>query len=158
LLQLYYYTDTEKIKMVYEFECNDCGARLYLSYDRVSPSGKRIPLEVQTREPHNCPQREFTYESDPFPCKDCGVEIYVTDERLSKNSKRIPINEANDESHQCVNRRNNFSCKMCKAQIYLDPSRTSKSGRRIPLDAVDGLPHQCPQKAKDTFGLKTMLG
>lgn len=141
-----------KVQMTpYSFRCKDCDEELYLDYNVTSPSGKRIPLEMDSQSPHNCSMREqFVYESPPFLCEACGQSLYVTDRALSKYGKRIPLNLANDQPHYCPNRKHSFPCKHCKKEIYLDHAILSKNGKRIPLDATNGMPHDCPQKAITT--------
>jgi len=146
--------------MLYTFNCDECGAELFLDYNVVAEkSKKRIPLEVGSNEKHDCPAHVWT--SAPFPCRSCGVELYVTDEEVSKSGKRIPLNTANDEPHKCVNRRFNIPCRNCGEKIYFDDTKLSKNGKKVPLDASDGNPHDCPQQKarKDmSFGRKTMFG
>jgi len=55
---------------------------LYLSYDVRSAFRKRVPLEVQTDQPHRSPL--CVYRSAPFTCKYCGTMLYVSDAHLSR--------------------------------------------------------------------------
>lgn len=36
------------------FTCKNCGIEIYLDDKVLSPNGKRIPLEFDTDEPHQC--------------------------------------------------------------------------------------------------------
>ena len=35
-------------------ECNNCNQDIYFDSDKKSPSGKAIPLDVDTDQPHEC--------------------------------------------------------------------------------------------------------
>lgn len=40
------------------FACTYCGKTIYLDKKILSPSGKRIPLDFQTEDYHNCPKKD----------------------------------------------------------------------------------------------------
>lgn len=40
--------------------CNrDCGTDIYFDDDKLSKTGKKIPLDVDTDEPHDCPNSSY---------------------------------------------------------------------------------------------------
>lgn len=41
------------------FQCKDCGEFLGLYADRLSKNGKRIPIEIKSQNPHQCPKRPW---------------------------------------------------------------------------------------------------
>ena len=84
------------------FNCRSCGADLYLDDHVVSKSGKRIPLEEETGQPHNCPEREQSdYRSQPFECNKCGISLFVSSTHKSKNNKFIPLEYPQGHPHDC---------------------------------------------------------
>lgn len=36
------------------FSCKRCGLQIYVSDENMSPGGKRIPMDANTNEPHQC--------------------------------------------------------------------------------------------------------
>ncbi|MGB7955585.1 MAG: hypothetical protein WCF23_16540 [Candidatus Nitrosopolaris sp.] len=61
--------------------CKYCDEPLKFHEHHISDSGKKIPLDRDTGEPHNCPERpssNYTIE-----CKYCDEEIYF-DEGVCK--------------------------------------------------------------------------
>jgi len=121
-------------------KCRQCGEEICFSIEHRSDSGKYIPLDYLTRDPHKCKETEPARIS----CNSCGALIYFDEKRLSVSGKMIPIEYETDQPHQCTS--NNVKCKTCKQWIYFDPDFTSESGKKIPLDADTGEPHECCMK------------
>jgi hypothetical protein len=83
-------------------ECRQCDESIYFDEEHISESGKKIPLDSETEEPHNCPYR--TYQSKAYYCNACGKEIYFDDEYVSKNGKKIPLSKDTGSPHRCKNK------------------------------------------------------
>ena len=105
--------------------CRLCGGRIKFDDNHISErTGKRIPLDIQTNEPHDCPAR---------------------------NSAGRPMTgHSPDQQHlspqeQQQQRRYHTCNKGCGQEIYFDANNKSQSGKWIPLDKDTGLTHQCPQ-------------
>lgn len=43
---------------------NHCGTEIYFSDQHVSKSGKKIPLEVKTQQPHKCPNNPYNKKEE----------------------------------------------------------------------------------------------
>jgi hypothetical protein len=46
-----------------------CGTRVKFDDNYLSPSGKKIPLDANTGEPHQCPNNTFNQKNKSFPTK-----------------------------------------------------------------------------------------
>jgi hypothetical protein len=94
--------------------CRQCGQPITFDNKHISQrTGKKIPLDIQTNEPHDCPVRREQQQS------------------------QLPHQQQHQEKQyfQCN--------KGCGSEIYFDANNKSQSGKFIPLDKDTGLPHQC---------------
>jgi hypothetical protein len=83
-------------------------------------TGKKIPLDIATNEPHDCPVR--------------------------RDQPQQGQQQQGQQSQQPqTQQRRYFECrKGCGQEIYFDANHSkSQSGKWIPLDKETGLPHQC---------------
>jgi hypothetical protein len=74
-------------------------------------TGKKIPLDVETNEPHDCPVRrdqppqqqsqQQTQRRYHRCIKGCGQEIYFDANNKSQSGKFIPLDKDTGLSHQC---------------------------------------------------------
>jgi hypothetical protein len=99
--------------------CRLCGVRIKFDDKHISErTGKRIPLDVDTEEPHDCPVWKDSQQYQPQP---------------------QPLQQQQHQErryHQCN--------KGCGQEIYFDANHSkSQSGKWIPLSRDTGLPHQC---------------
>jgi hypothetical protein len=101
--------------------CKYCYESITLDSGHVSESGKKIPLDDDSGEPHNCTARVSTVE-----CNKCGEEIQFSRSRLSKNGKMIPLN-MDFNAHQCDPYF--IPCRICKKDITFVDDWTSESGK-----------------------------
>jgi hypothetical protein len=101
--------------------CRLCGERIKFDDKHISErTGKRIPLDLDTEEPHDCPARKAA----EFPA--------------TGNSS--PSSQSQEQTQQ----KRYYQCnKGCGQEIYFDASNKSQSGKFIPLSKDTGLPHQC---------------
>lgn len=97
--------------------CRQCGEPITFDSKHISQkTGKKIPLDVATNEPHDCPVRREQQQS------------------------QLP----SQQQPQSQPQRRYFQCnKGCGEEIYFDANNKSQSGKFIPLDKDTGLPHQC---------------
>ena len=72
--------------------CNRCDEPITFDNDHISDSGKKIPLDYYTEEPHQCES-----DSDALGCNGCGEQIYFSNRYLSKSGKKIPLDYETDE-------------------------------------------------------------
>src|SRR5829696_102745 len=78
--------------------CNQCGEEIEFSDNHVTRTGKKIPLDRGTFDPHDCPEKEpYVME-----CRECGLDITFSDNHVSKSGKKIPIDPDTGQSHQCA--------------------------------------------------------
>jgi hypothetical protein len=82
----------------------------------ISHTGKKIPLDVETNEPHDCPTRDISTQ---------------------QQTQLVQQPQQQKGYHTCN--------KGCGQEIYFDANNESQRGKYIPLDKDTELPHQCPQ-------------
>jgi hypothetical protein len=89
--------------------CRQCGQPIKFDDKHVSQrTGKKIPLDVETNEPHDCPARKDQQ----------GGMVSVPEQQQQIQEQR--------RYHQCN--------KGCGQEIYFDASNKSQSGKYIPLE------------------------
>jgi hypothetical protein len=94
--------------------CRLCNQPITFDNKHISQrTGKKIPLDVETNEPHDCPVR-----------------------------RDQPQQQQGQQSQQ-MQRRYYQCRKGCGQEIYFDANSKSQSGKFIPLDKDTGLPHKC---------------
>jgi hypothetical protein len=92
--------------------CRLCGERIKFDDKHISErTGKRIPLDVDTEEPHDCPTRREQQQQGELlqseqrryhQCnKGCGQEIYFDANNKSQSGKFIPLSKDTGLPHQC---------------------------------------------------------
>jgi hypothetical protein len=89
--------------------CNLCDEAIRFDGDHISErTGKKIPLDLDTDEPHDCPawrsqqeQRRRTQRRYYSCRKGCGQFIYFDANNKSQNGKWIPFDKETNEPHQC---------------------------------------------------------
>jgi hypothetical protein len=92
--------------------CRLCGERIKFDDKHISErTGKRIPLDVDTEEPHNCTVWSSNNQQQPqqqtekryHQCrKGCGQEIYFdANHSKSQSGKWIPLTRDTGLPHQC---------------------------------------------------------
>jgi hypothetical protein len=98
--------------------CRQCNQPITFDDKHISQrTGKKIPLDPSTNEPHDCPVR-----------------------RDQPQTQQGQI----QQSYQQMQERRYLQCnKGCGQEIYFDANSKSQSGKYIPLDKDTGLPHQC---------------
>jgi hypothetical protein len=81
-------------------------------------TGKKIPLDIATNEPHDCPVR--------------------------RDQPQQGQQQGQQSQQPQTQQRRYFECrKGCGQEIYFDANNKSQSGKWIPLDKDTGQPHQC---------------
>jgi hypothetical protein len=94
--------------------CRLCGNPIKFDDKWVSErTGKKIPLDPGTNEPHDCPVRRDQTQRQQV--------------QQSQQTQRRYL--------QCN--------KGCGSEIYFDANNKSQSGKFVPLDKQTGQPHQC---------------
>jgi hypothetical protein len=94
--------------------CRLCGQPITFDNKHISQrTGKKIPLDIETNEPHDCPVRR---------------------DQPQQPKQGLPQQQGM-RYLQCN--------KGCGHDIYFDSNNKSQSGKYIPLDKDTGLPHQC---------------
>ena len=89
--------------------CNLCDEPITFSDEYVSETtGKKIPLDPDTDEPHDCPvwrsEQEYRrkYSRKYYECrKRCGGYIYFDQYERSESGKWIPMDKDTEEPHEC---------------------------------------------------------
>ena len=92
--------------------CRLCGKPIKFDDKHISEkTGKRIPLDKDTEEPHDCPARndQQRHGESQQPqqrryhmCnKGCGQEIYFDANSKSQSGKWIPLDKDTGQPHQC---------------------------------------------------------
>jgi hypothetical protein len=97
--------------------CRQCGQPITFDNKHISQrTGKKIPLDPGTNEPHDCPVRR--------------------DQPQQQQQGQIQQPRQTQRRYLQCN-------KGCGQEIYFDANSKSQSGKYIPLDKDTGLPHQC---------------
>jgi hypothetical protein len=113
--------------------CYLCGKPIKFDNEYISErTGKKIPLDEETSEPHDCPvrsqqQQHQQQQSQQEQPKEFHNEI----------PEQIEGHQQQRRYHQCN--------KGCGQEIYFDANSKSQSGKWIPIDKDTGQPHQCSQ-------------
>ncbi|MFL6365877.1 MAG: hypothetical protein ACJ719_11835 [Nitrososphaeraceae archaeon] len=95
--------------------CKLCGVPIKFDGKHISQrTGKKIPLDIETNEPHDCPAR-----------RDQQQQVQPQTQQQTQQRRYLQCN------------------KGCGQEIYFDPNNKSQSGKYIPIDKDTGLPHQC---------------
>jgi hypothetical protein len=132
------------------FKCND---PIIFDESWVSErSGKKIPLDEYTHEPHKCAAYNFT--SQVLQCQYCEQEIAFDNEHVSRNGKRIPLNPETMEPHSCEEglevlkqKQKNLTCKYClEVELTFDDDQMTNSGKHVQLEVSTCQPHKCPRR------------
>jgi len=104
--------------------CNLCGQPITFDNKHISQrTGKKIPLDVETNEPHDYPVRRDQPQQQG--------------QQQQQGQSYQPLQQPQQQ------RRYHGCNKGCGHEIYFDPNNKSQSGKWIPLDKDTGLPHQC---------------
>ena len=86
--------------------CKFCEQSITIDYEHISQkSGKKIPLDPNSKEPHHCEKSFNAWCKDhPLICRYCHeTKIYFDDNVRSDNGKRIPLEQDSGEAHNCPN-------------------------------------------------------
>jgi hypothetical protein len=93
--------------------CRQCGQPITFDNKHISQTtGKKIPLDPGTNEPHDCPVRRDQPQQGQtqqqiqqrryLQCnKGCGQEIYFDANNKSQSGKFIPLDKDTGLPHQC---------------------------------------------------------
>jgi hypothetical protein len=89
--------------------CKQCGQPITFDNKHISQrTGKKIPLDIETNEPHDCPvrrdqpQQSHQTQRRYHQCnKGCGQEIYFDENNKSQSGKWIPLDKQTGQPHQC---------------------------------------------------------
>jgi transcription initiation factor TFIID subunit TAF12 len=105
--------------------CYLCGKPIKFDYEYINErTGKKIPLDAETNEPHNCPVRRSQREQQQSQPPQLQQQQQPSQQQEYRERRY----------HQCN--------KGCGREIYFDANNKSQSGKYIPLDKDTG-PHQC---------------
>ena len=100
--------------------CRQCQNPIKFDDKHISQrTGKKIPLDIETNERHDCPVRR---------------------EQQQQAQQQLP---SQSQQSQQMQRRHLQCNKGCGNEIYFDVNTKTQSGKFIPLDKDTGLPHQC---------------
>jgi transcription initiation factor TFIID subunit TAF12 len=111
--------------------CYSCGKPIKFDNEYINErTGKKIPLDAETNEPHNCPVRRSQQEQQQ------SQPSHLQQQQQQQQQQPSQQQEYQERRyHQCN--------KGCGQEIYFDVNSKSQSGKFIPLDKETGLPHQC---------------
>src|SRR5215216_5376874 len=83
--------------------CRLCSQEITFSDMFVSQSGKKIPLDAETEQPHKCRVWLAQHTTYKKCSKGCGADIYWDEKQKSASGKFIPIDKKTGAPHQCPN-------------------------------------------------------
>jgi hypothetical protein len=86
--------------------CKLCDHEIIFDDWHVSQkTGKKIPLDVYTEQPHDCPiwkqQQRYNRRRHYYPCRNCSADIYFDNAQKSKNGIWVPIDKQTCTPHHC---------------------------------------------------------
>ena len=82
--------------------CKYCNEEIAFDDDYISEcNGKKIPLDTDTMEPHDCPDSPYHHQNRIVECWNCGEEITFADDMVSKSRKKIPLDPETYHPHWC---------------------------------------------------------
>jgi hypothetical protein len=82
--------------------CKLCERKITFDDEYVSEkTGKKIPLDPETAEPHECPVWKLNNRKYHDCRKGCGSKIYFDEDQRTESGKWIPIDKETDEPHEC---------------------------------------------------------
>ena len=81
--------------------CNYCSDPITFDDYHISERGKKIPLDLDTGEPHHCTSYRPRYNPRPVECYKCGGMITFDDQQRSRSGKMIPLNWSGRQPHDC---------------------------------------------------------
>jgi hypothetical protein len=97
--------------------CRQCQNPIKFDDKHVSQrTGKKIPLDIETGEPHDCPVRRDQPQQQ---------QTQPQQQPQQQQKRYLQYN------------------KGCGNEVYFDANSKSQSGKYIPLSKDTGLPHQC---------------
>jgi hypothetical protein len=129
------------------FKCND---PIIFSDSWISEkSGRKIPLDESTHEPHKCAAADFI--SQAIECQYCNEEIIFSNEHISQRGKKIPLNPETMQPHSCEawreTRKDKIYCKYClETEITFDTEHMTEKGKFIPVEVNSGEIHKCSKR------------
>ena len=100
--------------MNYEKEGEEVQTDNFFDYVIGYMTGKKIPLDVETNEPHDCPVRR---------------------DHLQQSQQQQQTQQTQRRYHPCN--------KDYEDEIHFDVNNKTQTGKWIPLSKDTGLPHQC---------------
>ena len=101
--------------------CRQCGVPIKFDDKHISQrTGKKIPLDIDTEEPHDCPVWRSNNQQQPLQRQQ----------------------QVQQQQHQ-IQRRYHQCNKGCGQEIYFNVNNKSQSRKWIPLSKDTGQPHQC---------------
>jgi hypothetical protein len=104
--------------------CRLCGEPIKFDDKHISErTGKKIPLDVDTEEPHDCT---------------------VWKNSLQQEQRRQQQLQQQGQQQQQEKQMRYYRCsKGCGQLIYFDPNQRTNTWKWIPLSKDTGQPHQC---------------
>jgi DEAD/DEAH box helicase domain-containing protein len=81
--------------------CRYCDEEITFDDGYVSASGKMIPLNPHSEEPHKCGEYEVARRNYHDCRKGCGKKIYFDEDYRTLTGKWIPVDSGTGQPHQC---------------------------------------------------------
>lgn len=104
--------------------CYKCEAEITFTDEHISMrTGRKIPLDSFTMEPHLCPM--YNPPKKYKPCNSCGALIYFDkDAAKSINGKWVPLEQKTNSPHNCpesdFNKDSNSEIANAERTVYLE--------------------------------------
>jgi hypothetical protein len=81
--------------------CRSCHQEIAFDDYHVSASGKKIPLDPERLEPHQCEVWKAQHRKLHDCRNNCGSKIYFDDKQKTDKGKWMPIDNATGSPHDC---------------------------------------------------------
>jgi hypothetical protein len=119
-------------------QCRACNQPIKFDDKRISlKTGRKIPLDIVTNEPHNCPVWESSQQYQQAQSQPLSPSQQQQSQLQLQPAVKHPQSQPDRQ------RRYRICNKGCGQEIYFDASNMSQSGKWIPLEKATGLRHQC---------------
>ncbi|HEY7079715.1 MAG TPA: hypothetical protein VH500_08440 [Nitrososphaeraceae archaeon] len=84
--------------------CRYCNNEITFSDQKVSKNGKKIPLDPETFNIHQCKQSSKVWSREHhLLCRSCKTTlIYFDDRFISDSGKKVPLDKTTNKPHNCL--------------------------------------------------------
>jgi hypothetical protein len=124
-------------------QCRRCGQAIKFDDRHVSQkTGKKIPLDAQTGQRHDCPALSKEQSQSQ---SELSLQPLLLQHRQQQQQQQQQQLQPQQPQQQPAEKGKRFlKCsKGCGGEIYFDVNTKTTTGKWMPISKATGLPHQC---------------